>query len=169
MKLRLKKWDMADIPTIMNIINNVHVWSTLTNTAVLPLTKDRTASYIKQCSDESGEIDSFAIVLDDEIVGGVSLCKMKPPYHIVFELDFWLDPVYWGKGVMTEVLYDIIQHGFMHLPALKIIAKVFGNDKKSINLLKKVGFREVAVFKNTALKCGEMRDLVIFEKTEIGN
>lgn len=169
MKLRLKKWEIEDATALMDVVNNIHVWKTLTSTTEFPLSKDQTIDYIKLCNDENEHIDAFAIELDGRVIGGVSLEGLKPPYHITYELNFWLAQEHWGKGIMTEVLYDIIQHGFMHLPAMKLTAKVFARDIRSINLLEKMGFKSVATFHSIALKCGEIQDIIMFEKTEIGN
>lgn len=168
MRHRLKRWEIKDTTALMELMNNVHIWSTLTDSTELPFTKEDASEYINRAIEHESSFDAFAIEQDGNVIGGVSLTKLDPPYHIIFELNFWLYPGNWQQGIMTDVLYNIIQHGFMHLPAMKLTAKVFANDTKTINLLNKVGFKQIALLESYALKCGKLLDLVVFEKTEIG-
>jgi RimJ/RimL family protein N-acetyltransferase len=74
----------------------------------------------------SGEIERrekshWAITLkggDDELIGLISLWKNGE--HIHDQRGFWLDPIHWGKGLMTEAAnrvtdYVLLELGWPHL------------------------------------------------------
>lgn len=166
MKHNLRRWLLTDEEDLVKLMNNVHIWNTLSDNSPLPFTQKEAKEYITLATKRTDAFDAFAIEIDQVLIGGVSLRQMAVPCHIVYELDFWLSQEYWEQGIMTDVLQDIVSHAFIHLPVLKIIGKVLGENLKAKFLLSKIGFQEEAVIKNAVLKCGKLQDLVIMSIDE---
>ncbi|KGA96074.1 hypothetical protein AJ85_00385 [Alkalihalobacillus alcalophilus ATCC 27647 = CGMCC 1.3604] len=55
------------------------------------------------------------------------------------EIGYQLDPIYWKRGLMTEVVQEVIDFSFNQLGLCRIDAKCLANNFASIKLLHKVG------------------------------
>jgi ribosomal-protein-alanine N-acetyltransferase len=49
---------------------------------------------------------------DDKLIGSAGFYKWVQPERYQAEMGYDLNPVFWGKGIMTEALSAIIQYGF---------------------------------------------------------
>lgn len=62
----------------------------------------------------------------NEIIGAVELLKEGKPEH----RGFWLGKKYWGRGIMTEAVYPIIDYAFENFSLEKLIfANAVGNTR----------------------------------------
>lgn len=62
--------------------------------------------------------------------------------HDRAEISYDLDHHYWRQGLMTSVLRLIIKYGFEHMKLKRIQATVVPDNKGSIKVLKKLGFKD---------------------------
>ncbi|BBH24413.1 N-acetyltransferase [Paenibacillus baekrokdamisoli] len=71
-------------------------------------------------------------------------CLRRADDHFIAEVGFDLSKLYWGKGLMYEGMKGIIDFGFRELGLTMIDATAEPENKRSINLMSKLGFqREV--------------------------
>lgn len=84
--------------------------------------------------------------------------------HNRIEIGYDLNPRYWGKGVMKEVLNCIIHFAFVTMNINKIEAKVEPENKSSIRLLEKLNFYKEGVLRQHEFEKGKYIDLAIFSK-----
>jgi len=82
--------------------------------------------------------------------------------HCRAEIGFALKPEYWNKGFMTESLNTLIKFGFNDLKLHSIEANVNPNNVNSKKLLKKVGFKQEAYFRENYLFNGKFIDSKIY-------
>ncbi|MDR1346276.1 MAG: GNAT family N-acetyltransferase, partial [Bacteroidales bacterium] len=76
------------------------------------------------------------------------------------EMGYWLGEKYWSKGIMTEVIKEMVCYVFLHFPELKkIYATSFGFNIASQRVLQKAGFECEGVLKQAAIKNGKVIDL----------
>jgi ribosomal-protein-alanine N-acetyltransferase len=59
----------------------------------------------------------------------------------IAEVGFDLTKLYWGKGLMYEVMKVVIEFGFTEMGLTMIDATVEPENERSINLLRKLGFK----------------------------
>ena len=57
------------------------------------------------------------------------------------ELGYWLGKPYWGRGIMPEVVREILRHAFEDLGMTRILAGYYEGNVKSKRVQKKTGFR----------------------------
>lgn len=67
--------------------------------------------------------------------------------HDRAEISYDLDYDYWGQGLMTSVLRLIIKYGFEHMKLKRIQATVVLENKASIRVLQKLGFKDEGILK----------------------
>ena len=78
------------------------------------------------------------------------------------EIGYALKPEYWGKGYMHEALFKIIEFGFIKLGLHSIMGNVNPQNKNSIKVLKKFGFKKEAHFREDYFYNGKYLDSVIY-------
>ena len=106
---------------------------------------------------------SFAIEINDEVVGGTGL------HNIVWEhkaeLGYWLGRKYWGQGLMTKIVREVLKYGFQELKLKRIYAFTFPHNKASARVLQKNGFKQEGYLKKNVKKADRLIDEYLFAKT----
>lgn len=98
-------------------------------------------------------------------IGYIGYFRMQPQ-HCRGEIGYALKPEYWGKGFMTETLNTIVRFGFYKMNLHSIEANVNPQNKNSIKLLEKFGFKKEAYFRENYLYEGRFLDSVIYSLLE---
>lgn len=80
------------------------------------------------------------------------------------EVGFWLLPLYWGHGIMSEALGPILQFGFMEWSLHRIEAFVEPPNKPCKKVLKKLGFEHEGTMQKCEVKDGQFIDLELYAK-----
>ena len=106
---------------------------------------------------------SWAIIEKNlkSFIGYAGFWRMQPQ-HCRGEIGYALKPEYWGKGFMTEALKTIIDFGFHKMNLHSIEANVNPKNQKSKKLLKSLGFRKEAYFRENYLFEGKFLDSEIY-------
>ena len=106
----------------------------------------------------------LAITLEEtqEFVGIVSLYDVDKPENKA-KLGYWMGKGYREKGYAKEAAQEIIRFAFQDLKLNKILAKCMADNFKSIELLKKLNFREIGIKKWDKVIEGKKHDVVEFE------
>ncbi|MBK8946677.1 MAG: GNAT family N-acetyltransferase [Ignavibacteriae bacterium] len=78
------------------------------------------------------------------------------------EIGYALNPEYWGKGIMSESLSKILEFGFNELSLHSIFGNVNPQNKRSIKLLERFGFKKEAYFREDYLYNGKYLDSEIY-------
>jgi tRNA (guanine37-N1)-methyltransferase len=129
-----------------------------------PVTRQTQESFFQQVQKNLYNI-YFAIEFkrSKKIIGGAILHvdplnpqKGKFSFHIG-EKD------YWGKGLGTEILREVVCFGFENLGLQKINSSAFSDNLASIRVHEKVGFKKVGIRKQEFWKNGELCDQVLLE------
>jgi ribosomal-protein-alanine N-acetyltransferase len=91
--------------------------------------------------------------MDDEFIGTCGFhCLRRTNDDFIAEVGFDLSKPHWGKGLMSEVLKEIIEYGFTKMGLTMIDATVEFKNEKSIKLMKRLGFERAL----------ELRDNLIY-------
>jgi len=113
--------------------------------------------YLKPCR--------LVAVIDKEVVGWVALTPFskREVYKGVAELSLYISPQHKGQGIGSTLLKELIalseEQGFWTLQA-----KIFPENKASIHLHKKLGFREVGFRQMIAQRDGKWYDNILLER-----
>jgi len=87
--------------------------------------------------------------------------------HYRAEICYVLEPVFWGKGLMTEALHAVLQYGFQQMALHSIEANISPANTPSIKLVEKFNFRREALFKENWFINGKFVDSAIYSLKNI--
>ena len=110
----------------------------------------------RQRSPDRGS-DDFAILLAGEPVG---VCGVKhpgtgmPPRRMP-RLGYWVGRPFWGRGIATDALSELLHHTFAHFPHEVVGAGVFVDNAASRRVLEKLGFIRVRGYPTPCRSRGE--------------
>ena len=83
-------------------------------------------------------------------------------FHNRVELVYELHPDYWRTGVMTEAILQMRYYAFQTMKANRVDAFTITNNMPSIQLLKKLGFKQEGVLRKYRFYKGKFVDICIF-------
>lgn len=104
----------------------------------------------------------LAIDIQGEAVGGIGITPKKDYMQKNAELGYWLSEEYWGKGIITEAIKEIVKLAFEKFDIVRIYATPFERNYASHKVLEKVGFKLEARFSKIVYKNGEMLDKLVY-------
>lgn len=96
---------------------------------------------------------NYTILADGEIVGG---CGIKIDQHRTFngEIGYFVDQVYWGKGIATQAIKKLEEIGFDELELKRIEIFMDVRHKASEKVAIKCGYKKEGVMRK-AIKTGK--------------
>ncbi|MCD4760250.1 GNAT family N-acetyltransferase [archaeon] len=150
MDVKLKKLALEHTKELQLCLNNKDVVKTLTGIK-FPFTLNASTKYIKNsCSNK--DTFEFAIFFGENLVGTVVLENPNSNKKI-FEVGYFITKEYWGKGIATKALKQILIFAFKDLKLKKVWAAIISNNPASGRVLEKAGFKlegkqEKQVFQN---------------------
>lgn len=117
------------------------------------------ASQAREFAD--GKAISFAITLDGEGVGTISLMDIKSD-HRRAELGYWIGKPFWGNGYATEAAKAVIAFAFEELNLLRVHARHMTQNPASGRVMEKCGMVKEGVMRQHLRKWGDMHDVVMY-------
>lgn len=110
-------------------------------------------------------------IVNKETNKPVGACGMNfyNPEHEKAEIGYWLLPKYWKKGIMPEVLPEMIRHLFNTWKLHRLEAVVETGNEASSKLLVKLGFVTEGILREAEVKNGKRITLHLYSllKTDL--
>ncbi|MFD0048113.1 GNAT family N-acetyltransferase [Actinomycetes bacterium NPDC127524] len=78
----------------------------------------------------------------EKFIGTIGFYYLRKNEDFIAEVGFDLCKDYWGKGLMSEAMKEVISFGFTEMGLDTIDATVDSKNQRSINLMRKLGFKE---------------------------
>jgi [ribosomal protein S5]-alanine N-acetyltransferase len=161
MEFKLRPFKETDLKSLVKYANNPKVASNLTDRFPHPYTEEAGRSFIAMAmSHQPTQI--MTIDIDGEASGGIGLHPGEDVYRMNAELGYWVAEPYWGHGIATRAVKQMIEYGFKHLPITRIYARPFSPNIASQKVLEKAGMKKEAVLKNAFFKNGQYCDEIIY-------
>jgi len=161
MDFKLRPWQITDLDSLVKYGNNLSVAKFMSDQFPHPYTAEKGRAFISFATQDD-PIHIFAIDVNGEAVGGIGLHPQADIYCKNAELGYWLAEPFWGKGIITEAIRQIVSYGFSTYPINRIYARPFGTNIASQKVLEKAGFRLEARFEKTFYKNGEYLDELVY-------
>lgn len=161
MSFQLRSWNSADIPALTRHANNANIARFMTDSFPHPYAEDNARAFIEFAT-KNTPVNIFAIEVDGEAAGGVGLHAQADIMRRNMELGYWLAEPYWGRGIITSAVKQMIDYGFRTFDIDRIYARPFGTNTASQKVLEKAGFRLEGRFEKTIFKNGELLDELIY-------
>ncbi|MFA5754038.1 MAG: GNAT family protein [Patescibacteria group bacterium] len=158
-KFTLRPWCLDDAASLARHINHPKI-SLYTLSIPYPYTPKDARSWLskleKRQADPSGGSLYWAIEIDGQAVGGVSLRHIIARHKA--EIGYWLGAAYWGQGIMSEVVKNIKSFAFKTLKLKRLWAGCFTINPASRRVLEKNGFELEGVLRKEHKKQGKFVD-----------
>jgi len=161
MKYNLRPFTLNDIDALVKHANNKKISAFMTNRFPNPYTREDGEEFINSYMDDD-PLKVFAIEMEGEVAGAIGVHPMEDIFCKNAELSYWIGETYWGKGVTTKAVMEMVKYGFKNFDVNRIFARVYGNNPASKKVLEKAGFTLEAQYEKTIFKNGEYLDELIF-------
>ena len=112
----------------------------------------------------SNTTTNFAIEVKGKAVGGIGILLKDDIYKKNVEIGYWLGEEYWGQGIISSAITEIVDYTFRNFDVFRIYAGVFEYNLASMRVLEKAGFHKETIQIKSLLKEGELFDEHIFVK-----
>lgn len=124
MDFTLRKWSKEDLTSLVKHANNYNIAKNLTNLFPHPYTKADGEAFIENVTGINAPL-ILAIDVNGEAVGGIGLHPQTDIHVKNAELGYWLAELYWGNGIVTSAIKQIVTIGFNELDVDRIFARPF--------------------------------------------
>lgn len=156
---KLREWRPTDAESLAENANNINIWNNVRDYFPHPYTAKDGEEFIAMVLNKPKPVADFAIEVEGKAVGGIGIVLNADVERISVEIGYWLGERYWGRGIMTFVVKEMVDYTFASFPIIKIYAPVFDFNVPSQRVLEKAGFEKETVLKQAAIKNGNIIDL----------
>lgn len=161
MEITLRPWHLDDVNDLVDLANNKNIAQFMADVFPHPYTIENGKTFIAfATSNPNSKI--FAIIIDGKPVGSIGLHLQTDILRKNAEIGYWLGEHYWGKGIITQAIPQMIDYGFKNMDIIRIFARIFGTNKASQKVVEKCGFKLEGKYDKTLYKNEEYLDELIY-------
>jgi ribosomal-protein-alanine N-acetyltransferase len=157
----LRPWRSADAESLVKYANNANIVRNLRDRFPHPYTLRDAKVFIQSCGAVRPHM-SFAIVVDQEAVGGIGISPGSDVERFSAEIGYWLAEPFWGRGITAEALELMSAYAFSTCRLLRLFALPFAENRQSTRVLEKAGYTREAILRSSAVKDGAVRDQALY-------
>lgn len=157
----LRRWRDGDESSLLANADNRKIWINLRDAFPHPYTLDDARRWIQASKDSS---TNFAIDVEGCAVGDIGITLQSDLFRRNAEIGFWLGEAYWGRGIMTEAVADMVKYAFEQFELERIFASVLEYNVGSARVLEKNGFVCEARCRRALIKEGRLYDQLLYAR-----
>ena len=161
MNFKLRPFNANDLESLVFYANNQKIASNLTNQFPHPYTEEKGRAFIAMAVIDFPH-HILAIDIGGKAVGGIGVHPQSDVQCKNAEMGYWIGEPFWGNGIITEAVKQMVVYGFKNFDITRIYARPFGPNKASQRVLEKAGFVLEGKFENTFYKNGVFLDELIY-------
>ncbi|MCL2560943.1 MAG: GNAT family N-acetyltransferase [Rikenellaceae bacterium] len=159
----LRPYREADVASLAKYADNYNVARFLRNAFPHPYTEKDGQQFIASIIGDS-PTKVFAIDMEGEAVGAIGLFPQTDVSEKSAELGYWLGEPFWGRGIVTRAIGQMVEYGLRTWDITRIFATPFSINVASQRVLEKAGFTLEARLRDAFYKNGEYMDELIYTK-----
>jgi ribosomal-protein-alanine N-acetyltransferase len=163
MTVVLREWRKSDIKPLAKIANNKKIWDNVRDILPHPYTEKDAKGWINLVKKQE-VVTTFCIEANNEVAGSIGCTLKEDVYRKTIELGYFIAEEYWGKGIATEAVRQMVDYIEKNFDVVRIYAEVFDYNKASMKVLEKNGFYLESVRKKAAFKNGQVVDDCVWVK-----
>ena len=162
MIITLHTWTPVDKPALMALCNAVDR-TFLSDRLPYPYTEADADWWLGMVAENENKEGVWrAIVVDDQIVGSISVERMADEERNVGSIGYMILTPWWSKGFGTEAVRQMCGIAFRELALERIIGEVFPENLASARVLEKNGFRLEETKAGAVVKGGKAMDVRVY-------
>lgn len=157
----LRPWKPEDLDSLVEQANNMQIARYMTNMFPHPYTRENGTAFI-EFANLATPVRMFAIEVGGKAVGGSGIHPQTDIMCKNAELGYWLGADYWGRGIMSQVVPQMVDYAFRTFDIERLYARVFGTNIASQQVLQKNGFVLESNIPGVIYKNGLFEDELIY-------
>lgn len=161
MNFSLRPWTIDDLDSLVKYGNNKNIAKFMMDKFPHPYTPEKGKQFIEYAVSHK-PLHLFAIEINGEACGGIGIHPQDDIHCKNAELGYWLAEPFWGKGIISNAIVQMVDYGFMNFDITRIFARPFGTNAASQKVLEKAGFKFEGRIENSLFKNGEFIDELIY-------
>ncbi len=159
----LREWHWEDKSSLIKNADNIKIAMMVKDRFPYPYGEAAADNWLKSMTGEATQTN-FAIVVNDQAVGGIGFESQGDIFRRAAEIGYWLGEEYWGKGIATEAVRAVTAYAFKNFDLCRLCAGVFATNPASVRVLEKAGYRFEGRLRKSITKFSETIDQLIFAK-----
>lgn len=161
MHFTLRSFTINDLDSLVKYANNPKIAKNLTDKFPNPYTKESGMTFI-EFAIKQRPTNIFTIDINGEACGGIGIHPQEDIHCKNAELGYWLAEPFWGNGIISKAIPQIVEYSFKNFDITRIYARPFGTNIASQKVLEKAGFTLEGKFEKSLFKNGEFMDELIY-------
>lgn len=157
----LRRWQSGDERSLVENANNYKIWLNLRDTFPHPYRMRDARQWVSQASREYPHTN-FAIVVENQAVGGIGLIIKGDINRRSAEIGYWLGEPYWNQGIVTEAVKAITDYGFEQFGLCRMYAGIMEWNPASGRVLEKCGYTLEARLQKNITKVSRTIDELVY-------
>lgn len=163
MECTIRAWRQEDAQELSDLLNNPNILNNLRDGLPFPYTVRDAENFISaMLAADPQESFSFAIALDDRVIGSIGAFRCGNIHRRTAELGYYIGEPYWGQGFGSSAVKQICRYLFEHTDILRIFAEPFAYNTASCRVLEKCGFQFEGLMRSNAVKNNRILDMKLY-------
>lgn len=161
MDFTLRPWSMDDLDSLVKNANNFNIAKFMTNGFPHPYNAENGKMFITFANQDATK-HILAIDVAGQAIGGIGIHLQTDIHCKNAELGYWLAEPFWGHGIITKAISQMVDFAFNTYNINRVFARPFGTNKASQRVLEKAGFVLEGQLEKVLFKNGEYLDELIY-------
>jgi [ribosomal protein S5]-alanine N-acetyltransferase len=157
MHIQLRPFQNSDKVALVQLANNYAIWKNVRNAFPHPYTPEAADQWLAQAQQQTPP-NAFAIEVDGQFVGGIGLVPGVDISCKTAEVGYWIGEPFWGKGITSAALRQLIDIAFEERDFVMLFAYIFEYNTASMKVMEKNGFERKFVAPKTLWKENQLWD-----------
>lgn len=151
MNVVLREWKKSDAAALAKLANNKKIWDNVRDRLPYPYTKNDAKEWLSLVKKQK-TVTTFCVEADGEVAGSIGFTLKDDVYRKNAEIGYFIGEQFWGKGIATEAVKQLVGYIQKKIDVIRIYAEVFEYNKASMKVLEKNGFYLECIRKKAAIK-----------------
>lgn len=153
----LRPWQKQDAQELASVANNRQIWNQVRDALPSPYTVMDALQWIAHVNTQKPVLN-FAIEYHGKIAGSIGGTLHTDISRRNMEIGYFVGQPYWGKGIATEAVKQLVHFINTQTDMVRIEAHVFASNGASMKVLQKNGFYLEAIHRKASFKNNELVD-----------
>lgn len=161
--VQLRPYKAEDAGALAALCNNKKIWLNVRDRFPHPYTVGNAIEWIAYTNTQK-PIQNFAVTYNGQLAGAAGVIPKEDIYKRTIEIGYFIGEQFWGKGIATEAVAQLLDYIKTHFDIIRISAEVFEHNTASMRVLEKNGFYLEGVRKKAVVKNNVVMDDYVWVK-----
>lgn len=169
--IKLRPWCDNDIDSLTKYANDSKIADNLRDGFPQPYTKEAGEEFLKNANETPDKKRIFAIEVDGEAAGSISVFVLDNVHRKTAEIGYWLGVPFWNRGIMTGAIEHVTKFCFSEFDIYRLFAQPYARNIGSCHILEKCGYTCEGILRSNIYKNGLIFDSCMYSiiKGEVGS